>query len=256
MPSSCLAGDAMTSIPLHLSGSLAVVADDLHRMRSLLAMLGNADGEYIHHVIQTMLAEPSSQLRPAVALLTAQMAVGEVSVRVLQFAAVVHMVHTAAKSHHQTSDRQAQTEGDPPQGPANFTLLAGDYLYAQAAYLTAGLHDLDVMSLLASTIQRLCRAELAGPPFPNGTSDMTGLFQLSAVGSARLVGCGQRALDICGRYGALLDACFSGQRRLGEAAGTTEPDELAWAMQHAFPPSRALSALIDLLTHVAPAHCE
>ena len=180
------------------------------RVEALLRDLGAGDGEFLHQVIGDLLFAAPDMLRSTTGLLIAETLGAGDDDRVVRFAAAVQIVYAAMHTH-----QQVRLAHEPAGG--NLVVLAGDYLYAQAAVIAAGLEHLPVMALLSEAIKEICRQGLDGPldaladdeasrePAPGAV----GLFELSAGGAALLAAAPAAAVIAAGRYGAALDTLAS-----------------------------------------------
>ena len=196
------------------------------RVEQLLRGLGAGDGEFLHQVIGDLLFAAPDMFRPTTALLVAEALGAEGDERVVRFAAAVQIVYAAMHTH-----QQVRLAREPAAG--NLVVLAGDYLYAQAAVIAAGLDHLPVMALLSEAIKEICRQGLEEPQgviagatpindasvgavHPDRRVGAVGLFELSTAGAALLAGAPAAAIAAAGRYGSALDALTS--TRTPEAA--------------------------------------
>ena len=218
MPRASLAGKTMEPLLYQDDFRVGSIQSPLEQVQRRLTSLGEEDSaflhaEFLHHVIQSLLALPTDLYRPSVALLTAHAIRGEVPALVINFAAAVQIVHAAALSHQlpampvpaNTDEREAQRD--------HIAVLAGDYLYAQAAYITAGLRHLTVMAQLAEAIKTLCTADVILQQGYMRQPYGIGLFRLSAAGAALLVNAHTSVVAAFAEYGSALDAAY--QARTG-----------------------------------------
>ena len=222
---------------------LQPVRPELARMQEVLDGLGAGDGRFLHHVLGTLLALPADHLRPGVVLLIGRAIGAADETSLVRFAAAVQIVHAASLAHQIFADMRNE-RGDRDQ----LRVLAGDYLYAQAALITAGLRHFAVMASLASAIQTICARDLEGilgeQSGATATSAM-GLFRLSALGAGLLSRCDDATLGGLEAYGATLDAVA--ERR----AGPSSAQEAAGLLP--LPEGAARRSLVALPGAVAPA---
>jgi geranylgeranyl pyrophosphate synthase len=207
----------------------------------LLLSLGATDGEYLYHVVQTLLDTDRNPYQSGVALLVARAIAGEVPAEVVRFAAAVKIVDVAALAHRQAAPLAALSPTEQPAIDAHLVVLAGDYLYAQAAYITAGLCNLSVMAILAEEIKAQCRREMGRLRADVPSTNNPGLYTLSVLGTGQLLGCDARMLAALREYGAVLDAT-------SQAAGAV-PDT-AGLLLTKLAPGAAGRALVDLVGDV------
>ncbi len=136
---------------------------DLARVEAELGLVGRDAGPVLHEAIRHHLRTGGKRLRPRIALLAGRLIRGYVPEGLVRFAAVTELVHAASLVHDDTIDEASTRRGEPTVGSqwgSHIAVLVGDYLFAEAAILTAGLGSLPLMSLLATTIQALVQGEL------------------------------------------------------------------------------------------------
>jgi geranylgeranyl pyrophosphate synthase len=222
MQHACLVGNAMREEREGRHDPLVMVAAELAEVKALLSSIGATDGEYLHHVVQTLLDRPHNPYRPAVALLVARAASGAVPEQVIRFAAAIQIIAVAALTHRRTAADASLVPAEQPNIDSRLVVLAGDYLYAQAAYMTAGLQNLNVMAILAEEIKRQCRGEVARHNGHAAAGAAAGLYSLSAVGAGFLLDCDTAAIAELRQYGAVLDrvdaAALAGEFRQEDTA--------------------------------------
>lgn len=175
--------------------------DGMDAVRALLSSLGRADGEFLHRVVLSLLDTAPDILRPSCALLLGQAFGSFGDQRMVRFAAALQCVVLATAVHRSWSIR--------PRVHDQLEVLAGDFLYAQAAMLTASVQDLQVMGALSSAIKQLCNQGLD----ENERYSLAPLFALAAEGTSSLLGIDDvrssavldfgRALDLLARPGVL-----------------------------------------------------
>ncbi len=193
-PDASLACSQMQAMDGRLAALLSPVQTDAERVSRFLARLGKADGEYLHHVIQTLLDRHGNPITARVALLVSRAFVDSVPDRVLRFAVAVQIVEVAGLAHRQMMRGDPLVPAELPAVDLHLVVLAGDYLYSQAAFITAGLQDLTVMRLLADVIKDQCRGEAARQHGEPVADRSVNLYALAAVGTGHLIGCNASSL--------------------------------------------------------------
>jgi geranylgeranyl pyrophosphate synthase len=139
------------------------LADALARVEDELAQVGCDAGPVLHDAIHHHLRTGGKRVRPRMALLAGRLIQGAVPEGLVQLSAVAELVHAASLVHDDTLDEASTRRGVPTVASrwgSQVAVLVGDYLFAQAAIITAGLGSVRLMSLLASTIQALVQGEL------------------------------------------------------------------------------------------------
>lgn len=143
----------------------ATLPNDLARVESELGLVGHDAGPLLREAIRHHLRTGGKRMRPRMAVLSGRMvAHGATSDGLVRFAAVTELVHAASLVHDDTLDEASTRRGIATvssQWGNHIAVLVGDYLFAQAAIVTADLGSLRLMALLADTIQSLVQGELA-----------------------------------------------------------------------------------------------
>jgi len=196
---------------------------DLARVEEQLALVGQEAGPLLHEAIRHHLSAGGKRMRPRIALLVGRMLRDEAPDDLIRFAAVTELVHAASLVHDDTIDDAATRRGEPTVGATwggHIAVLVGDYLFAQAAIITAGLGSLRLMSLLAATIQALVRGELrqmsaaykieaSAANYEARIADKSAsLFVLAAEGAGVLAGVGEDQLQALRQFGQQLGLAF------------------------------------------------
>jgi len=140
-----------------------LVDADLQRVRDTLYRIGDGDNPLLVETIRHLFGSRGKYIRPALALLVGRLFQPSASRRLVEFAAAMEVVHTASLVHDDTLDEAGTRRGQTTVNAAwngHIAILLGDYLFAQSAFLIAGLGELRLMSMLADTIKQLVRGEL------------------------------------------------------------------------------------------------
>jgi hypothetical protein len=228
---------------------LLPLADDYLHVSDILSEVGASDGEYLHHVVQTLLERHGNPYSIGVSLAVSHAVFGSVPESASRFAAAVQLVAVAGLAHRQTVAGATLIPAEDPSVDAHLVVLAGDYLYSQAAYITAGLQNLSVMATLADEIKVQCRREIARQPVYGAS---VGLFGLSAVGTALLLGCNDMLVNEFRAYGRTLDLLESSTL----SASSDQPDSMSLLSSFNGRPERSrLLAFVETLAagvHGAP----
>jgi len=218
---------------------------DLARVEEQLSLVGQEAGPLLQEAIHHHLSAGGKRMRPRIALLAGRLLGHEATDDLVRFAAVTELVHAASLVHDDTIDDAATRRGEPTVGAAwggHIAVLVGDYLFAQAAIITAGLGSLRLMSLLAATIQALVRGELrqmsaaynieaSAANYEARISDKSAsLFVLAAEGAGVLAGAGEEQTRALHQFGQQLGLGFQiaddvldytgSDKELGKPAGS------------------------------------
>jgi geranylgeranyl pyrophosphate synthase len=136
--------------------------EGLRCVEAELAAVGQRARPLLREVIRHQLAG-GKQLRPRMALLVGQLIAARTSEGLARFAAVTEVVQAASLVQDDILDRGTIRHGQASvnaQWGTRVALLLSDYLFAQAALITAQLNRPPLMQLLAETIQILVQGEL------------------------------------------------------------------------------------------------
>lgn len=120
-----------------------------------------------------LIGSGGKRLRPAVALMTAGLAgpppakssngASQADERVISLAASVEMLHTSTLVHDDVIDGALLRRGAPTlnaQWSRGATVLAGDYMFARAAYFAAETGDPRVIQIFSDTLRVIVNGEL------------------------------------------------------------------------------------------------
>lgn len=113
--------------------------------------------------LDTLLDSGGKRLRPALCILAARFGEQQNWAAVVAAAAAVEMLHTATLVHDDLIDGALLRRGNPTLNASwnlGGTVLAGDYIFAQAAAFAAETDNHRVISLFAETLKTICEGEL------------------------------------------------------------------------------------------------
>jgi geranylgeranyl pyrophosphate synthase len=224
----------MVLAPSRFTGTLD---GDLARVEAELMLVGRDAGPVLHEAIRHHLRTGGKRLRPRLALLTGRLIRGYVPDGLVRFAAVTELVHAASLVHDDTLDEAATRRGVTTVSArwgTHVAVLVGDYLFAQAAIITAGLENLRLMELLASTIQLLVQGELrqmhaayridvSSENYEDRiAAKSASLFVLAAEGGAACAGAGPVQAQALARYAYNLGLAFQIADDVLDYTGTDE----------------------------------
>jgi hypothetical protein len=203
--------------------------------------VGTRDGEYLRHVIQTLLQRRQDLYATGVVLLVVRALRGSVPNDAIRFATAIRLVVVAGLAHRQAGPTVTLVPEEQPRTDNRLVVLAGDYLYSQAACITAELRNLAVMATLAEGIKAQCRTESARWASHTAAAGTPGLYTLCACGAGNLVGCNAARLDELAEYGGALDLISA-----GTDGGVREARDRS-ALLRSFGDSYERACLINLL---------
>src|SRR5579864_1436521 len=126
------------------------LTDDLARVEAEIALVGQDAGSVLHAAIHHHLRTGGKRIRPRMTMLAGRLIHGYAPDGLVRFAAVTDLVHAASLLHDDTLDEADTRRGVRTvnsQWGGHIAVLVGDYLFAQAAIITANLGSLRLMSL-------------------------------------------------------------------------------------------------------------
>lgn len=195
----------------------ALLPEVEERMRSL------ADGYQpeLGNALQQLLSSGGKRVRPTVALLVSGM-LGVEHRLSITLAAAVEVLHTATLVHDDLIDGATLRRGNPTLNAkwnSAATILAGDFLFAQAAWLGAQVESVDVMQMFAKTLSTIVDGEIkqifTRHTFPTRAeynqriySKTASMFELAAKSPAYLVGQVQQYGEALRSYGYGIGIAF------------------------------------------------
>lgn len=199
-----------------------VIEADLQRVRASLHRIGEGDNPILVQTIQHLFDAQGKMIRPALCLLVSRLFTPSADERVIDFAAAMEAVHTASLVHDDTLDDAAVRRGHTTVNAGwngHIAILVGDYLFAQAAILTAELGELRAMSMLAATIKCLVRGELRQmeTAFDWSQDEATYLEKIGGKTASLLALCTEGAGVLCGAAAPQLAALREFGYKLGLA---------------------------------------
>lgn len=175
----------------------ALLPEVEERMRSL------ADGYQpeLGQALQQLLSSGGKRVRPTVSLLVSGM-LGVEHRLSITLGAAVEVLHTATLVHDDLIDGATLRRGNPTLNAkwnSAATILAGDFLFSQAAWLGAQVESVDVMQMFAKTLSIIVDGEIkqifTRHTFPTRAeynqriySKTASMFELAAKSPAYLVG--------------------------------------------------------------------
>lgn len=141
------------------------VEADLLALNENLKRLVGARHPILYAAAEHLFGATGKQVRPAVVLLLsrATMAGQEITSRHRRLAEIAEMIHTASLVHDDVVDDSEVRRGIPTVHTSfdnRVAVLAGDFLFGQAAWHLANLDNLEVVKLLSKVIMDLPEGEI------------------------------------------------------------------------------------------------
>lgn len=128
----------------------------------MLNKLSIVDYPFLRDILRHILRQQGKRLRPALALLAGRFYDYNLD-PLVPAATSVELLHTATLVHDDTVDRASLRRGQPTVNHlwnGNIAVLAGDYMFANAAEIVATTGNLRVVQIFARTLTTICSAEL------------------------------------------------------------------------------------------------
>ncbi len=175
-------------------------------------------------------------LRPALALLTSQIN-GHGDPRAVQLAVSIELIHTATLVHDDIIDDSGFRRNQPSvhsKWGREISIVAGDYLYAKAFMLLAGLKDPKISEAFATCAHVMCEGEMKQIEKRNDFlmnekaylkiihQKTAALFQAACMGGAYFSGAPAATVESLGRFGYGLGMAFQITDDCLDLTGETE----------------------------------
>ena len=208
---------------MQLAEILGQVQNSMERVDGRLSEVSVPEsGTTLGTVLEFSLGGVGKRIRPAIVLLSSAV-YGRSSEAVIELAAATECLHAATLVHDDIVDGADYRRGRDSvhlvwsQAAA---VLSGDFLFAAAADLVAGLGRPRIVRMFADTIMKMCRSEFGGPELTdapkkrleNYFSKIEGktasLFALCCEASAELADAGGPARAAMRGYGTNLGIAF------------------------------------------------
>lgn len=188
------------------------------RMRSL----SNGYNTHLHSALDHLLASGGKRVRPTVTLLVSAM-LGVEQKRGITLAAAVEMLHTATLVHDDLIDGALLRRGQPTLNAqwknSAATVLVGDFLFSQAAWLAAEVSSVDAMKMFAMTLSTIVDGEIGQAFALNASTSRkeyyeriyaktASMFELAARAPAYLVPAEEKISDALLTYGHEIGLAF------------------------------------------------
>jgi len=142
--------------------ALRRIAPDLDLVeRAMREQLGS-ESELVARLGNHVLASGGKRIRPALALLSAELC-GYEGPRVIPIAAAIELLHTATLLHDDVVDFSSLRRGRPSANAIwgnRRAVLTGDFFYARASSMVVEDGDIDLLWIFADAIRRMSEGEL------------------------------------------------------------------------------------------------
>jgi geranylgeranyl pyrophosphate synthase len=215
----------ITAVPVDFPDSAlaARVLDDLIRVEESLAETAHPDDELLTEASRHLITAGGKRFRAMLVLLAAQFGDPK-DPRVIQAATAIELTHLATLFHDDVMDEALVRRGHPSANSRwdnSVAILTGDFLFAQASQILAGLGP-EAVRIQAETFSRLVTGQMAETIGPRPGQDPLDFYMhviTEKTGSL---------IATSGRFGAL----FSGApaQVAGRIAAACERIGVAWQL--------------------------
>ncbi len=165
----------ITAVPVDFPDSAleAEVLDDLTRVEALLAQTAHPDEELFTEASRHAIDAGGKRFRALLVLLAAQFGPSAGDPQVIQAAVAIELTHLATLFHDDVMDEAEVRRGHPSVNSRwgnSVAILTGDFLFAQASLILAGLGP-DAVRIQAETFSRLVEGQLSETVGPKPGQD-------------------------------------------------------------------------------------
>lgn len=138
------------------------IEDELQKVETRLRETARADFGPLSEVIETIIDSGGKRIRPGLVLLSGHLhPVDEENL--LRLATAVELLHTATLIHDDLLDKSLVRRGAPTissRWSEKATVLAGDFLLAKAAKISAQVGNFEVMAIISDAVMVICEGEI------------------------------------------------------------------------------------------------
>lgn len=148
---------------MHLKEIIDPIRDDLDAFEKQFKTLLKSDVFLIDKVMSYLVAKRGKRLRPILVLLVSRLNGTTPTVKRLNAAAIVELMHTASLIHDDVVDDSYKRRGFPSINSIwknKVSVLTGDYLFSKVLVAMHGIHDFKVFDIISNTAQRMSQGEL------------------------------------------------------------------------------------------------
>ncbi len=141
---------------------LAPIQSDLQAVEIRLRESIRLDYAPLANVFETLIESGGKRIRPALAILASKFHPADQD-KMVTLAVATELVHAATLIHDDLIDKSPVRRGSPTissRWSGTATVLAGDYLLARAADISASIENFRVMRIFARTLMTICEGEI------------------------------------------------------------------------------------------------
>jgi geranylgeranyl pyrophosphate synthase len=191
------------------------------RVEDKMRNQANGYREELAFALDQLIAAGGKRVRPTVTLLVSAI-LGADDEKAITLAAAIELLHTATLVHDDLIDGALTRRGMPTLNALwdySASVLAGDFLFSQAAYLAADVGSINVMRMFAKTLSTVVNGEISQVLSLNhaGTRDeyyeriyakTASMFELAARSPAYLIDDGEKYAEALLLYGHEIGLAF------------------------------------------------
>lgn len=213
----------MTVLKQSLNEIYAPIEKDLALFENLLKKELESSDELISGIHTHLLKMSGKFLRPALALFCSRLGAKDAGASAARLAVVIELIHTATLVHDDIIDNSEMRRNQPSvyfKYGREISIVAGDYLYAKAFLLLAGMRDIFINEAFAACAHIMCEGEMKQIEKRNQFlmpeseylkiihKKTAALFQAACAGGAYMAGLSQPQIEKMADYGYQLGMAF------------------------------------------------
>jgi heptaprenyl diphosphate synthase len=215
----------ISAVPVDFPDSTleAEVRDDLSRVEASLAATAHPDDELLTEASRHSIAAGGKRFRAMLVLLAAQFGDPK-DPRVIEAAVAIELTHLATLFHDDVMDEALVRRGHPSVNSRwsnSVAILTGDFLFAQASQILAGLGP-DAVRIQAETFSRLVTGQMAETIGPRPGQDPLDFYMYVITEKTGSL------IATAGRFGALFSGAPAGVA--DQIAAACEQIGVAWQL--------------------------
>ena len=215
----------ISAVPVDFPDSAleAEVRDNLSRVEESLAATAHPDDELLTEASRHSIAAGGKRFRAMLVLLAAQFGDPE-DPRVIEAAVAIELTHLATLFHDDVMDEALVRRGHPSVNSRwsnSVAILTGDFLFAQASQILAGLGP-DAVRIQAETFSRLVTGQMAETIGPRPGQDPLDFYMYVITEKTGSL------IATAGRFGALFSGAPAGVA--DQIAAACEQIGVAWQL--------------------------
>ncbi len=149
-------------VTLDIRSIFAPVDSDLQHVEIMLREYARAEFAPLMEVLESTITSGGKRIRPALVLLSGRL-YPQNDLNLHRLATAVELLHDATLIHDDLIDKSLVRRGVPTisaKWSGKATVLAGDFLLAKTAKISAEVGDLEVMKIISDVVVVICEGEI------------------------------------------------------------------------------------------------